>query len=582
MRKQSSLGLSMTIGAGALLAAVTGAHAQQCEPAWDVTLGNPGIASGYIQPMIAWNDGTGEKLYVGGSATDIGGGALNDYLAQYDPASGTWSRLGTGISGGTTNAFLTRLLPWDDGTGEKLYVVGQFAFAGGLSEANSFAVWDGTNWSGVGAGFTQAMERVTYDLLPYSLDGQNEVLLVAGNFEMIGGVNTGSVATFDGANFAPWGNGIGLGGQGSSGVFCLAEFDDGSGPAIYAGGRFNSMDGIALRNMARYNVTSGAWESLGPQLTFFSAFDSIQDMVVFDDGNGPALYVAGDGFRVPGDANEYLCAKWDGTSWTGLGQTLSGRITNLEVWDDGTGPALYMSGTATFEVNYFAKLEGNTWVPVLGSGVNNPPVSGNFSSAFGLYVWGDDLIVGGNFSQVGGLDPVTGIGMGTPIASRGLAAVTPGDPSCGAADLTDVKVILGSQLGGDLDDLRTSDDSYFVVNSTFGFSALEPELMELRAGFMNTEQNVSRVDITIETRISEPAGFGRARLRNWLNNQVETIGEYGTINSDRTVEFVNLDGSKYIRAGDGRIELTVRQWVIATFSALGFDSRFDLLQASPH
>lgn len=99
----------------------------QCEPTWDTTLGNPGISRGYIQPIIAWNDGTGEKLYVGGSAENIGGSGLNDFLAQYDPATGTWSRVGSGINQGSTNAFLTKILPWDDGTGEKLYVVGQFA-----------------------------------------------------------------------------------------------------------------------------------------------------------------------------------------------------------------------------------------------------------------------------------------------------------------------------------------------------------------------------------------------------------------------------------------------------------------------
>ena len=82
-----------------------------------------------------------------------------------------------------------------------------------------------------------------------------------------------------------------------------------------------------------------------------------------------------------------------------------------------------MAGTAMFEVNYFAKLVDGVW-DLAQSGVNNPPVNGSFSSSFGLYVWDDDIVVGGNFSQVGGLDPVTGFGEGDPIPSRGLAILT--------------------------------------------------------------------------------------------------------------------------------------------------------------
>ena len=424
----------LTVCVGSVLG--SGASAQ-CDPTWDNTLGDPGINRGYVQPMVAWDDGTGEKLYAGGSAEGFGGFAAIEYLGVYDPATGQWSRPGLGIGQGSTNAFLTKLLPWDDGTGEKLYVTGQFASAGGMTSASSFAVWDGSSWSDVGAGFTQADQRVTYDLLPFTLDARGEVLLVAGNFEEIGGVAAGSVAIYDGTGFSEWGTGLGLADAGSSGVFALEPFDDGTGMAIYAGGRFPSIDNAFVNNFARFNVGDGAWEALPEQLQFFSPFDSITSMAVFDDGTGPALYVAGDGFRVPGDSNIYLCAKWDGTSWTGIGQELSGRITDIEVFDDGNGPALYMSGTATFEVNYFAKLEGGVWQPALGGGVNNPPVNGNFASAFGLYTWDDQLLVGGNFTQVGGFDPTTGAGSGTPIASAGIAAIVAcGDAACSPADLS--------------------------------------------------------------------------------------------------------------------------------------------------
>jgi hypothetical protein len=373
--------------------------------------------------MIEWNDGTGEKLYVGGSATNIGGNPLNDFLAQFNPATGVWSRLGTGIGQGTTNAFITRILPWDDGQGEKLYVVGQFATAGGLTSANSFAVWDGMNWSGVGAGFTQAVTRVTYDLLPADL-GDGERLYLGGNWNQIGGQTVSGLAWYDGESFGVWGTGGGIGQHGGFSPFVndLEEWEDGSGQAIYACGRFLGIDNAVSQNVCRYRASTAAWEAFGAPLTPINSSQGLTSFAVFDDGGGEAIYVAGGGFRVAGDPNVYLVAKWDGVSWTGIGQTLSGRATDLVVWDDGNGPALYVSGTATFEVNYFAKLVNGLWEPA-ESGVNNPPVDGNFSSAFGLYVWDDQLVVGGNFSQVGGLDPVSGAGSGTPLAARGIAAL---------------------------------------------------------------------------------------------------------------------------------------------------------------
>ncbi len=427
-----------------MMLGLAGSASAQCDPSWDTTLGNPGITSGYIQPMTEWDDGTGAKLYVGGSAVDYGGLAAIDYLGVYNPADGTWSRPGLGIGQGSTNAFLTKMLPWDDGDGEKLYVIGQFNFAGGSDAGNSFARWDGTDWEGVGAGFTQATVRASYDLLPADI-GDGERLYVCGSqWGTIGGVTANGLASFDGATFHQWGNGLGVQGTFNPFAAAMADWDDGSGRAIYVCGRFDSVDGVAARNVARFNVASGQWESFGQSLVPVSSLQNMTTFEIFDDGTGPALYVAGTGFRINGGGPIYLAAKWDGTSWTGIGQTVSGRITDLEVFDDGNGPALYASGTAFFEVGYFAKLEAGLWQPVLGSGVNNPPVNGNFASAFGLYAWGDQLLVGGNFTQVGGQDPSTGVGSGTPLPARGLAAVV----ACSDACTGDFADDFGN-LGGD-------------------------------------------------------------------------------------------------------------------------------------
>ena len=73
------------------------------------------------------------------------------------------------------------------------------------------------------------------------------------------------------------------------------------------------------------------------------------DMVVFDDGTGPALYMGGT-FSVAGSILANRIARWDGTHWSAVGSGLiGGSVSALGVFDDGTGggPALYAGGSFT-------------------------------------------------------------------------------------------------------------------------------------------------------------------------------------------------------------------------------------------
>jgi len=252
----------------------------------------------------------------------------------------------------------------------------------------------------------------------------------SGNFSTIGTLAQATgIASYDGTTFATVGTGDGFSIFGGFSLFVqsLIAWDDGSGIKLYASGRFDGMDNAQTTNVARFDPVTGVWEAFGQSLNPVSATANFTSWAIFDDGNGEALYLGGQTFRVAGDSQVYVAAKWDGTDWTGVGQTLSGRVTDIAVWDDGNGPALYLCGTAVFEVNYFAKLVGGLWQPAQ-SGINNPSNTGSFASAFGLYDWNGDLYVGGNFTQIGGFDPVTGAGTGTPIPASGLAALTPCTP----------------------------------------------------------------------------------------------------------------------------------------------------------
>src|SRR5262249_55072546 len=71
-------------------------------------------------------------------------------------------------------------------------------------------------------------------------------------------------------------------------------------------------------------------------------------LTVFDDGSGPALF-AGGFFTEAGGTGAYSIAKWNGSSWSALSQGLNESPVSFSAFDDGTstGPALYVGGNFT-------------------------------------------------------------------------------------------------------------------------------------------------------------------------------------------------------------------------------------------
>ena len=70
----------------------------------------------------------------------------------------------------------------------------------------------------------------------------------------------------------------------------------------------------------------------------------VQAAGVYDDGDGPVLYVGGS-FTHAGGFPANSIARWDGTSWSPVGNGQSGTVLALTEYDDGSGPALYAGGS---------------------------------------------------------------------------------------------------------------------------------------------------------------------------------------------------------------------------------------------
>lgn len=118
-----------------------------------------------------------------------------------------------------------------------------------------------------------------------------------------------------------WAQGVWSDGFASPGLSgpakALTIFDDGTGPALYAGGHINTAGGTITNHIAKRNGSS--WSALGEGVD-----SELLTMTVFDDGTGPALYV-GSGFVLAGGSSANRIAKWDGSAWSPLGSGLNGE-----------------------------------------------------------------------------------------------------------------------------------------------------------------------------------------------------------------------------------------------------------------
>jgi trimeric autotransporter adhesin len=242
-------------------------------------------------------------------------------------------------------------------------------------------------------------------------DGGGPALYAGGMFDTAGGVPASGIAKWDGATWSPLGEGM------NAGVLALAVADDGGGPALFAGGGFTLAGGMPANRIAKWDGAS--WSALGQGMD-----QGVLALTVADDGGGPALF-AGGTFTSAGGAPANLVAKWDGGAWSALGSGVppgfGAMIMAMSGFDGGTGPALYVGGLFTsaggVAAANIARWDGSNWSP-LGGGVNLP------AGAFARFDdgAGEALYVGGGFTSA--LDSHDSY-----LAKWGCAAIAPA-PGC--------------------------------------------------------------------------------------------------------------------------------------------------------
>jgi hypothetical protein len=387
-----------TFHPGLACAEVSCVPSQCAAPTW-----TPGFhlsdMNAQVFALAVFDDGTGPALYAGGAFTTAGDAVAN-HVAKWDGTA--WSPL-VGPNGNGMGAWVYALHVFDDGTGPALYAGGSFTTAGGVA-ANHVAKWDGAAWTPLNGPHDNGVNDRVYALTVFD-DGTGLALFAGGFFTTAGGAMANHVAKWNGAAWSP------LDGPNGNGidnwvVYALTVFDDGTAPALYAGGEFITAGGVAANNVAKWD--GAAWSPLeGPNGNGMNG--RVFDLTVFDDGTGPALY-AGGFFTAGGGVAANYAAKWNGAAWSPLegpdGSGLDNWVIALTVFDDGLGPALYAGGDFTAAggaaANRLAKWDGDIWSPLTGpdgNGVNN------WVDALTVFDdgTGPALYAGGIFTTAGGV-----------------------------------------------------------------------------------------------------------------------------------------------------------------------------------
>jgi hypothetical protein len=177
------------------------------------------------------------------------------------------------------------------------------------------------------------------------------------------------------------------------------SYDDGHGSKIYG------WVTIAFPDFALATWNGTSWEPIG-----VPAEGGFSSHIVYDDGTGPALYISGSFINLNGTGISYM-ARWDGTAWSQVGPNLAGpACQRMAVLNEPGGPALYcLYCISPSSPNCLRRWDGHQWTQIPGPDV--PP--GMIATVRTMEVFddgsGEALYLGGSFPSVGG------------VVSRGLA-----------------------------------------------------------------------------------------------------------------------------------------------------------------
>jgi len=328
-------------------------------------------------------------------------------------------------------------------------------------------IWDGRAWQPLGTGFESDVPAIVPTVRALALytpdpDGDPEIF-AAGILRPAINHYPEAVARFNGVSWERPGDGVFAWVWG--GVRKMAVFDAGDGPSLYVAGFALRLSDGTVTHIARWDGST--WHAMGVD----GWNGQIYQMDVLDFGEGPRLVIAGTMSQVDGVPVDKI-AQWDGHTWSAFPPLPAGynihRVNLLTLFDDGDGPYMYVGGLASGTYGWYSfllRFSENVWTAVLGTWLGTIEVA-----HASLDRQRPALYLGGNFREVTSWD--------FPRDANGLAIFTcpgsvPLDPGVGWNEPLGVNAITtfhpaGSDtssllIGGDFRRHLETNDSRFAV-----------------------------------------------------------------------------------------------------------------------
>jgi hypothetical protein len=161
------------------------------------------------------------------------------------------------------------------------------------------------------------------------------------------------------------------------------------GTDVYVGGNFTKAGNVSANHIARWDGTR--WHDLGGGLTLEAGQAFVRAIAV----SGTDVY-AGGFFTSAGGGRAQNIAKWDGNSWSPLGDGRDRLVLAIAV----SGKDVYVGGTFA---GVIARWDGYNWTSLSGNMVGGCNLPACVASVNAIAVSGRNVYVAGNFTSIGGV-----------------------------------------------------------------------------------------------------------------------------------------------------------------------------------
>jgi hypothetical protein len=254
----------------------------------------------------------------------------------------------------------------------------------GARRSHRVLAWDGELWADIAKQPSGILETMAFG----PVDGGAQSVVAGGSF--LGDTDC-AVVRLEGEEWVPVGDELAVD-SGYISVNAMVFHDDGSGPALYAGGSLDDLPQELADAVLRWD--GKAWTRVGSYIGApWESTNTVRALCSADLGDGMKLY-AGGSFKW--DSEQRYVAAWDGQAWTWIGGALPRYVVALAkldtpegprlaaMTDDGWGNEIYLWDGASWSP--FVEDSGGITAMVTGSGADGSLyLGGSFISIDGVY-----------------------------------------------------------------------------------------------------------------------------------------------------------------------------------------------------